>query len=945
MSDIVIQDWIHLFPMKTPRPNQIEVINRTLNAFRDGIQTMLLDLPTGQGKSAIAVTVARYMAAQQKSVSKLVDAGAYFLTTQKILQEQYLRDFENESCGGMLELKSSTNYTCGYDERQSCGESKRALMALGKNADGTNWKRHCTQSCVYNDAKRRFMNGVIGITNYSFFLAETTYVGKLEPRELLVADECLRGDARIMLDWGQEATIEEIYNNEQLTHVMSYNEIHDVYERKRITRRVRTIYDRDTQWVEITLMTIDGKSTKLLTTNNHKIWTKNRGYIRADQLTIEDTLKFDTSLKELLPSNSRRRKQLKELRASQKLIKYTCIWCSHAFETYAYKRHIENIILAHCLTCEKPFEISSDGQKYCSHKCYSACSVISQKRAVRMRILNPMFDAKLAKRVGSEVWARKSEEDKRVQIERFRKAPLHQNRKKPNKLERFVIDLHIPEVEFVGLGEKWIKFTENRYKNPDFLVKNQKKVIEVGDIEYWHTLDEIEEVKAAYANVGYECLYLTNREITGEPTKCCDRILKFVYNHDVKITNIRILNRPKNFTKSPTRSTQRQHFKYNIEVEDNHNYFANSVLVSNCHNLESEICKFVEVEITDRFCKKYLGINLSSYDDHDKLFKWMSEKYKPALGSMFEQVKKSLSMFKDNDGGYGNDEMFKTLVKQNDLLDKHICKVNRFLERFQPEAWIVNRDKRSDHRGERVALQFKPIDAVAWSETSLLRFGDKRLLMSATILDKSNFCRSLGLEEQKTDYISLPSSFPAKNRPIHYLPVGKMSMKEVDTTLPKLAEAIKEILKAHHDQKGIIHCSNYKVARYLRDMLNDSRLLVHSDVDRDQVLKHHYESIEPTVLVSPSMTEGVDLKDDFARFAIIAKLPYPNLGDRALKKRITRDPWYYDYLTVRSFVQALGRSVRHESDTCITYMLDGCTESFINKNRNLIPEYVQEAIT
>lgn len=553
MSDIVIQDWIHLFPMKTPRPNQIEVINRTLNAFRDGIQTMLLDLPTGQGKSAIAVTVARYMAAQQKSVSKLVDAGAYFLTTQKILQEQYLRDFENESCGGMLELKSSTNYTCGYDERQSCGESKRALMALGKNADGTNWKRHCTQSCVYNDAKRRFMNGVIGITNYSFFLAETTYVGKLEPRELLVCDEC--------------------------------------------------------------------------------------------------------------------------------------------------------------------------------------------------------------------------------------------------------------------------------------------------------------------------------------------------------------------------------------------------------HNLESEICKFVEVEITDRFCKKYLGINLSSYDDHDKLFKWMSEKYKPALGSMFEQVKKSLSMFKDNDGGYGNDEMFKTLVKQNDLLDKHICKVNRFLERFQPEAWIVNRDKRSDHRGERVALQFKPIDAVAWSETSLLRFGDKRLLMSATILDKSNFCRSLGLEEQKTDYISLPSSFPAKNRPIHYLPVGKMSMKEVDTTLPKLAEAIKEILKAHHDQKGIIHCSNYKVARYLRDMLNDSRLLVHSDVDRDQVLKHHYESIEPTVLVSPSMTEGVDLKDDFARFAIIAKLPYPNLGDRALKKRITRDPWYYDYLTVRSFVQALGRSVRHESDTCITYMLDGCTESFINKNRNLIPEYVQEAIT
>jgi Rad3-related DNA helicase len=553
-----MKDWRAFFPLdNAPREGQIKAIEEILEYYDKGIKNVVCDAPTGVGKSAIAVTVARFLAANHKIPTFKNDenhynVGAYFLTTQKILQQQYIRDFESEARGGMLELKSSTNYTCGYDERQSCGESKRALVALGKNADGTNWKKHCTQNCVYNMAKKDFLHGLLGITNYSFFLAETTYVGKLEPRELLVLDEC--------------------------------------------------------------------------------------------------------------------------------------------------------------------------------------------------------------------------------------------------------------------------------------------------------------------------------------------------------------------------------------------------------HNAEHEICKFIEVEITDRFCKKYLGINLSSYDDPDKLFKWMSDKYKPALGSMFEQVKKSLSMFKDNDGGFGNDEMFKTLVKQNDLLDKHICKVNRFIERFQPDSWIINRERRKDHRGDRVSLQFKPIDAIAWADSYLLRYGDKKLLMSATVLDKKAFCSSLGLEESKTGYLSLPSSFPATNRPIHYMPVGKMSMKEIDDTLPVMVEAIKELLKAHINDKGIIHTANFRVARYIHDVLNDPRLLIHNDVDRDKVLKQHYDSAEPTVLISPSMTEGCDFSYDLARFAIIAKLPYPSLGDKSLKKRIARDPWYYDYLTVRSFVQALGRGVRSNTDTCVTYILDSCFSAFKNKNRGIIPQYIHDAI-
>jgi ATP-dependent DNA helicase DinG len=127
-------------------------------------------------------------------------------------------------------------------------------------------------------------------------------------------------------------------------------------------------------------------------------------------------------------------------------------------------------------------------------------------------------------------------------------------------------------------------------------------------------------------------------------------------------------------------------------------------------------------------------------------------------------------------------------------------------------------------------------------------------------------------------------------------------------------------------------------------VLNDPRILTHTSEDRDAVLKRHQDSKEPTVLCTPSMMEGVDLAGDLARFAIIAKIPYPSLGDKSLKKRITRDPWYYDYLTVRSFVQALGRSVRSETDSCTTYVLDECFSAFRGKNKNTIPQYILEAV-
>lgn len=143
----------------------------------------------------------------------------------------------------------------------------------------------------------------------------------------------------------------------------------------------------------------------------------------------------------------------------------------------------------------------------------------------------------------------------------------------------------------------------------------------------------------------------------------------------------------------------------------------------------------------------------------------------------------------------------------------------------------------------------------------------------------------------------------------------------------------------------VVHnCVNFKVVNYLRDHLRDPRLLIQNDENRDAILRKHVESLEPTILVSPSMTEGVDLRDDLSRFQIFMKMPFPYLGDEVTKKRMKLNEGWYPFVTARSIIQGVGRSIRNFEDTAVTYILDECWEAFYRQNRKLFTPSFQASI-
>ena len=167
---------------------------------------------------------------------------------------------------------------------------------------------------------------------------------------------------------------------------------------------------------------------------------------------------------------------------------------------------------------------------------------------------------------------------------------------------------------------------------------------------------------------------------------------------------------------------------------------------------------------------------------------------------------------------------------------------------------------------------------------------------------------------------------------------------------PSLFAEVAAILTEHPREKGLIHAPSYAVGRRLvadltaRGPALARRIIwVESAEAKTRALELHRGSPAPTVLVSPSLREGVDLPDDFLRFQVVTKMPYPDLGDPWTAARQARDPRWYALETAKALVQAYGRSCRHAGDHGVTYVLDGQFSRFMLRYRPLLPPWFREA--
>jgi ATP-dependent DNA helicase DinG len=311
-----------------------------------------------------------------------------------------------------------------------------------------------------------------------------------------------------------------------------------------------------------------------------------------------------------------------------------------------------------------------------------------------------------------------------------------------------------------------------------------------------------------------------------------------------------------------------------------------------------------------------------------------------------KEIEEKYSNTSKKDANQISDELFVEATRDAEKLTRAI---NNILS--NPKNWIISEIKKENY--EVVRVELKPLDISEYCQ-AVFEKCSMTLIMSATILNDRTFCRSIGLDTSSYDrdvkFIRIPSDFPIEKRLIYPLNIEYLNFNNLQSERVKnnIVKAIDNLMYVHRYDKGIIHTTSYEQLNFIKENVsqkNARRLIVTDpDLQRDEVLKQHIDSIKPTVLISPSLHTGLDLKDDLSRFQIITKVPYPNKSDRWTNaKREIDEEWYY-WQTALKLIQAYGRSIRSKEDWAKTYVLDSAFSYFVKKNKNILPDWFTSAI-
>ena len=349
------------------------------------------------------------------------------------------------------------------------------------------------------------------------------------------------------------------------------------------------------------------------------------------------------------------------------------------------------------------------------------------------------------------------------------------------------------------------------------------------------------------------------------------------------------------------------------------------------HNIDKKLSNGVSLKLFENRLKK-IGIDI----ERERKFLDLTRNYY----NFVKKVKVSYEYYlKNANVGRHNKRNF----------SRDIENINKFLDYFERnDNNLAFEYIEAENRAN--TWQFSPVKIQKFIPEAISNYSDVCIFMSSSFFDIENFVYDLGINEDEVFKIRVPNIFDLSNNPIFIYNDLEMDYENLkngnaEASIP----IIKDILKKHKNEKGVIHTFSNEWKDFLENNLHETRCLSSFGETREELLYEFERRGRGTVLISPSMDEGVDLKDKDCSFQIIFKLPYPPRTIFNEKRKAMDDgkDWY-DYKMLTRLIQAYGRGIRSEKDSCKTYILDKRLWNVIlkdyEKDTNLIPQYFIDAI-
>lgn len=270
-----------------------------------------------------------------------------------------------------------------------------------------------------------------------------------------------------------------------------------------------------------------------------------------------------------------------------------------------------------------------------------------------------------------------------------------------------------------------------------------------------------------------------------------------------------------------------------------------------------------------------------------------------------------------------------------DLRDAH-CKIEDYVQIVKPSQDDMTLSPADD------GVTFNTLDTKALVKFMLTRSTSFRVFMSATWGSEETAKRAIGADDAMI--IKLKSDFDFSKSAMIIAPSGDMSAKKREDSLPEIAKAIDAIVSEHADMKGVIHTSSFDIRDKLFSLVSSEtrqRLTPYDDSKSKETALRQHHTKNDSVLIGPSLIEGINLPDEECRFIIFAKCPFPYLGDDWTAKKATRDRAWYEWKTSLAIEQGCGRGIRHSADWCNVFFLDTAFVRFFNTSKSFSELFLQ----
>ena len=401
------------------------------------------------------------------------------------------------------------------------------------------------------------------------------------------------------------------------------------------------------------------------------------------------------------------------------------------------------------------------------------------------------------------------------------------------------------------------------------------------------------------------------------------------------------------------------------------------MIIDEAHNLENHLVSFAESDIDPFQLQEDFGVDTAKYQftgrpEEDymmvvEIYEILGLKADELAAKLEDEFPQGNLLGVDPKQwarGFGGKvaEKVKKLNAKIYQLDKAIQPLKIFFNTHQTPDELTHRWIVTKHTDKNV-LKLAPIYGDFLFKEYFKGLADKFVFLSATLGSKKEFCKELGVKNEECFFIETDSPFDPEKSPVIALPSIKLSKEVYDVNVKKVGVIVDDILKMH-DQRGLIHCVTYDLQTQIFNRVSkeSKKRLLCRDMEilsgvsptgkypkkfKNDELLHLHETTGKSfgsVLLSPSMMEGVDLHDDLSEFQIIIKLPWANLGDVRVKAKSKLDSSWYKNKMWLGILQASGRSTRHEEDASITYILDSNFKYFYDEWKSQLPSWFKDRL-